>query len=245
MLGSSLHAIAVACGVALGGCTPEGSGTSDSSGPIHTGVPASTGTSTTGDDTADGPSSVDTASSGHESATTTGEGVTTSGPVGSDTTGAPPTNLLANPSLETWTSAAEPNVTPDEWVQCSVDGGLGVEAVPDSCTALPEMASDGLRYARAYGGEGLGQTIDTVAGQTYVVAFDYTAVDDCFGGGSDSQWEVRVDGQVILTTPQDPNPSWTAAEVSFVAEASSTELCFRRIEGSTQGGIDALSVLPQ
>lgn len=155
----------------------------------------------------------------------------------------PHLNLLVNPSLETWASASTANTTPDEWTNCSKAGALGVDAVPDSCMAMPSTAADGTRYARAYVGEGIQQIVSTVQGGTYVVSFQYTAVASCFGGSADAGWEVEVNGNKILSTPSDTEVRWRTAMATFVAASSSTTICFRKpTTGSGQGGIDQLSV---
>lgn len=153
----------------------------------------------------------------------------------------PRVNLFVNPSLETWTSARAPNTTPDEWTNCSM-GSLAVDAVPDSCMAMPNTAADGARYARAYQGEGIQQTIPTARGATYVITFQYTAVGRCFGGTPDSSWDVLIDGTGILSLPGDAAQMWRAATVTFVATADATTICFRKPVVGGQGGIDLLDV---
>jgi hypothetical protein len=153
-----------------------------------------------------------------------------------------PANLLENPSLEEWTGADEPNTTPDAWENCSFPSfGAGVDAVPDSCMGAPAVQV-GLRYARAFSGEGIEQTIETVPGTTYRIAFDFTAVEECFGGDSNARWEVLVDEDQILTTPNAPDAAWESTEVTFAATDQTTTICFRKF-GNGQGGIDNLSVV--
>ncbi len=157
-----------------------------------------------------------------------------------DTADIDPVNQFLNPSFETWTSANEPNQTPDDWVNFSSDGGLAFDAVPDSCSAEPSTAADGNRFARAYNGEGVCQTLETESSQSYQIAFEYTSINGCFGGRSNSEWQVWVDGEIVHTTPANLN-SWTSAEVDFVAASGTTEVCFRKTTG--QGGLDQLSVM--
>ena len=141
--------------------------------------------------------------------------------------------------------AATPNTTPEEWTNCSTSGGLGFDAVPDSCMATPAAAADGARYARAYQGEGIQQTVPTSPGATYVVTFQRAAVGGCFGGDASSSWEVLVDGKGILSLPSDADPTWRAAQVTFVATAGTATLCFRKPVAGGQGGIDLLDVRAQ
>ena len=151
------------------------------------------------------------------------------------------TNLFLDGSLETWTLSGTPNETPDLWTNCST-GGIGVDCVPGSCTGVPAAGTDGPNYARAIGGEGLSQDISTVIGQTYVIEFDYCGVSSCFGGGTDSAWDVEVDGSSIYVTPGGVGTVWTLGTTSFVATNTTTNICFKKLTGTGQGGVDRLTV---
>lgn len=213
--------------------TPETGDVGESSG--STGPSTEGGTSPTADASGSSTASGDDSSSGSTSADSTGI-------PGDSSSGAPPppVNLFENPSLEDWPDAAEPNTTPAAWTDCSSSGGLAVDAVPDSCDAQPATASEGERYARGFSGEGIAQTIATTVGTTYAIAFDYCAVDACFGGAASSRWEVLVDDAVVLTTEADVGTSWTAAATTFEAAAASTTICLRKAADSGQGGLDNL-----
>jgi hypothetical protein len=152
----------------------------------------------------------------------------------------PPVNLFDNPSLEQWTNAAKPNTTPDLWDNCTI-GGLGVDAVPDSCDGNP-AAQDGVRYARAFVGEGIEQTVETIPGVTYRISFDYAPVDDCFGGEPNARWEALVDEGQILVTRNANEIAWMSAEVLFEAQQPTTTICIRKFANGA-GGLDNLSVV--
>ncbi len=173
-----------------------------------------------------------------------GEGEEGEGEEGEGEGEAPAINLLANPSLETWTDAASPNTTPDAWTNCTVGGGLALDAVPDSCTGEPVDAAEGIRFGRAFDDEGIAQTLATTVGRRYSVSFRAAAMSGCFGGSSDASWQVLVDDAVVLTTPSSTSAAWSEAAVAFTATASATVVCFRKTTGG-QGAIDALSVLEQ
>jgi len=216
-----------------------------------TGVPTSSttsGTSSSGEGTSsssDGTSSGGSTSSGSEgTGTSTGDGSSGEESSEGSSSGVVPVNLLKNPSVEDWMMAMVPNTTPDEWTNCS-NGGIGVDAVPDSCMASPVVGTDGARYARAYPGEGIGQTIPTLAGHVYAISFDYTAVDMCFGGPPSASFEVLVDGQLLMATPGNAVPMWLAADMQFMAAGDATELCFRKLNDGGQGGLDNLAVFDQ
>lgn len=216
-----------------------------------TGVPTSSttsGTSSSGEGTSsssDGTSSGGSTSSGSEgTGTSTGDGSSGEESSEGSSSGVVPVNLLKNPSVEDWMMAMVPNTTPDEWTNCS-NGGIGVDAVPDSCMASPVVGTDGARYARAYPGEGIGQTIPTIAGHVYAISFDYTAVDMCFGGPPSASFEVLVDGQLLMATPGNAVPMWLAADMQFMAAGDATELCFRKLNDGGQGGLDNLAVFDQ
>lgn len=162
----------------------------------------------------------------------------------SDLTRPPGPNLFKNPSFETWTGASSPNMTPDDWTNCSLGSGLGFDAVPDSCTGMPNMAADGTRYARAFINEGVQQTIATTVGLTYVITFNYSAVSGCFGGSSNSSWDVLVGGNSILSVPGDTSVSWRTAMTTFVATTNMTTICIRKTIGG-QAAIDLLDVHSQ
>lgn len=217
-----------------------------------TGVPTTSGTSSSSSSSGEGTSSSsgDGTSSGEGSSSSEGTGTSTgdgsSGEESSEgsSSGVVPVNLLKNPSVEDWMMAMVPNTTPDEWTNCS-NGGIGVDAVPDSCMASPVVGTDGARYARAFPGEGIGQTIPTIAGHVYAISFDYTAVDMCFGGTPSASFEVLVDGQLLMTTPGNADPMWLAADMQFMAAGDATELCFRKLNEGGQGGLDNLAVFDQ
>jgi hypothetical protein len=193
---------------------------------------SSESTSDTSDESTSDTSSESTSDTSDESTSDTEE---------ESTTGDPPVNLFLNPSFEVWTEAGL-NTRPDDWTNCTTMAGLGVETVPDACTATPDQASDGARYARGWNGEGIKQTISTTPGMTYRVTLDTTAVTGCYGGDPSSAWDVVVDGVTILTTPLDTNPGWMTAEVTFVAESATTEICLRKALDEGQGGLDNVSV---
>lgn len=225
-------------------------GCGDSTNDDPAGGQTSSGTQTSegSDDTDDTPSDTTAAGSDPTSdtsdetspTTTSGDGSTGEG-MGS--TGRPPAeNLFVNPSLEAWATAARANSYPDDWNDCG-SGYFGMEAFPDACDGTPAMAFDGERYARAFEGEQLGQTVSTEPGETYAITFAHTAVTDCFSGTPSAAWEVVVDGDVVLTSPSHAEPGWDTATVEFVALGPSTEVCFRKPGGA--GGIDDLSILRQ
>jgi hypothetical protein len=151
-----------------------------------------------------------------------------------------PVNLFANPSLEEWANASDPNTNPDLWDNCST-GGTAVDAVPDSCAGIPDVMV-GTRYARAFSGEGIEQTVETIPGATYRITLDYTAVGDCFGGVADARWEVLVNEDQILTTENTPDVGWESTDVIFDADQPTTTICFRKFLVG-QGGIDNLVVV--
>ena len=244
-----------AASLLFGGCSSKDVGSSDEVGSTMGGdVSDTTQTRTDGgsDSTSDSPESdsPDT-TTGEGSGSTTLEGTTSSGPIESDSsssgegtgsTGEPSgENLLMNPSLEQWVGAMHPNTWPDDWTHCDVPG-TGLEAVPDSCSATPDVAADGQRYARAYAGERLGQTLDTEPGRTYTISVHYVAVEGCYGGAADSSWDVLVDDEVVMTTPAAQGAqTWAIATVDFVATGEATRVCFVKPVGA--GGIDMLSVV--
>jgi hypothetical protein len=209
---------------------------------VTTEVPTSTGGEST--------SSSEGTSSGGGTSSSSSEGTSTSsssseGSSGEDSSsGGMPVNLLKNPSVEDWMMAEEPNTTPDEWINCS-NGGIAVDAVPDSCVADPVVGTDGARYARAFSGEGIGQTIPTISGHMYAISFDFTAVDGCFGSMPSAAFEVLVDGVLLMTTPANAVPMWSGADMMFMAAANTTDLCFRKTSDGGQGGLDNLAVFDQ
>ena len=210
-----------------------------------TGVPTTSGSSSSSssEDSSSGEGS-SSGSEGTSTGTSTGDGSSGEESSEGSSSGVVPVNLLKNPSVEDWMMAMVPNTTPDEWTNCS-NGGIGVDAVPDSCMASPVVGTDGARYARAYPGEGIGQTIPTIAGHVYAISFDYTAVDMCFGGTPSASFEVLVDGQLLMTTPGNADPMWLAADMQFMAAGDATELCFRKLNDGGQGGLDNLAVFDQ
>lgn len=207
-----------------------------------TGEPATSSTSSTSDDTTGSTSST----SGDDTTTSTSTTVESTSSESSsessseESSGGPPVNLFKNPSLETWTMAEVPNTTPDEWTNCSTDG-IAVDAVPDSCMADPVAGTDGLRYARHFPGEGFAQTIPTIPGHMYALSFDYTAVEDCFGGPPSSAFEVLVDGVLLKNTPGGMIPMWNSADMQFMATSNTADICFRKLIDGGQGGLDNLA----
>jgi hypothetical protein len=153
-------------------------------------------------------------------------------------------NLFLNGDLESWTSSNSPNTTPDSWNNCSTDG-VGVDCVPYSCGAVPLSGSNGAIYARGFNGEGFSQDVPTTIGETYNVEFDFSGVSNCFGGASNSGWDVEVNGLIAYTSPVNSNNVWETTSFSFVATTTLTTVCFRRIPFTgigTQGGIDNLKL---
>jgi hypothetical protein len=153
-------------------------------------------------------------------------------------------NLFLNGDLESWTSSNSPNTTPDFWNNCSTDG-VGVDCVPYSCNAVPLSGSNGAIYARGFNGEGFSQDVPTTFGETYNVEFDFSGVSNCFGGASNSGWDVEVNGIIAYTSPVNSNNVWESTSFSFVATTTLTTVCFRRIPYAgigTQGGIDNLKL---
>lgn len=216
-----------------------------------TGEPATSSTSSTsGDDTTGSTSSAGESTSTSASSTTSSESTSSDSASGTsessseESSGGPPINLFKNPSLETWTMAAVPNTTPDEWTNCS-NGGLAVDAVPDSCMATPAAGTDGLRYARHFSGEGFAQIIPTIPGHIYALSFDYTAIDMCFGGSPSASFEVLVDGVLLMNTPGGAIPMWNSADMQFMATSDTADICFRKTNDGGQGGLDNLAAFDQ
>ena len=153
-------------------------------------------------------------------------------------------NLIVNASFEDWEDPSEANNLPLGWTDCTYEPGIGLEAVPDGCpgggeSVVPSRASDGLRYARGFWGEGVAQTVPTVPGQTYVVGFDHAASENCWGGTPFSEWEVLIDGVPLDRSPSDVGLDWTRFETTFEASGSEATVCIRVGHGDTAASFAA------
>ncbi|MEM7603785.1 MAG: DUF642 domain-containing protein [Myxococcota bacterium] len=158
---------------------------------------------------------------------------------------APSVNLLRNGSFETWTDANEPNVTPDDWDNCTIGTfGIAVDGAPDFCedveSLAPAAAIDGERWARGWQSEGVAQTVLTTPGATYQLTFAYCGMLSCVGGGTSSEIAVLVDGEELARTPDLDDTEWRTAEFEFEATSAETTICLRNV--GSQSGLDAVTL---
>lgn len=153
--------------------------------------------------------------------------------------------LVVNGSFEDWTNAEDSNNNPDEWTNCTMgDIGIAVEAVPDAWGEGSEEAYDGVRFMRGVLSEGVGQTVPTVAGETYLLSFAYA-------GSYGAQLDVHIDGAVVHTTVEGDlrlqqaftRDRWALESVEFVATATSTTFCLEATSQRWSSYVDLVSLV--
>jgi len=151
-------------------------------------------------------------------------------------------NLVINGSFEdssldpgsTWSVLGGGNSSIDGWLTF----GGGIDYLGTIITA-----SDGIRSIdinNIFSGGGLQQTFDTIAGESYTVAFDMSA--NMFGApnekimrvaAGDSSEDFVFDYVAAGSTAQDP--MWERMEWSFVATGSSSTLSFTGVSSGVYG----------
>ena len=91
----------------------------------------------------------------------------------------------------------------------------------------------------------VGQTLQTVVGQSYKVSFDYSGRSDS-GTANNSKAEVFWGGQLIATLNQEPNSGWQTYGYTLTASNTKTLLEFRSIGPTAKPSygsyLDAVSV---